>query len=138
MNVIGPGNLLAGVVILLIGGAVVVALFWVFVRFEDVRLSRPDGAVQIRVRSLGGKSQTEIPPASVQGATIERNTAKTRSSGSGRRGGKSSTTTTYRPALMLAEKGAGNRPLMAAYSSRAAPAEAAVKAINTWLAQRPS
>ncbi len=136
MNVIAQGNVMAGIAILLIGSAVCLGISWAFVRFEDVRFSKPDGAVQIRSRSLFGKAQNDIPLSAVQCATIETSISKTQVEKKSGHGRTTKTTTTYRPSLLMLEKGAAKVPLVAVYNSNDKPAKETVNAVNQWLAQR--
>lgn len=48
LNIFAQGNVMAGILILLIGAAICLGISLASVRFEDVRFSKPYGAVQIR------------------------------------------------------------------------------------------
>ncbi len=106
---------------LVIGLGVCLGLFWAFIRYEAIRFSRPEGVVQFRSRSLGGRTAEDIPLASVTGAVIETSMVTSTSSSKGRKRSQKRQTRTYRAALTLSGEGAATRPLTFYYTSNEGP-----------------
>jgi hypothetical protein len=136
ISLITKGQTATGFLFLICGGLLCLSAFWAFVRLEEVRLSRSDGAVQFRTRSIGGRKEDAIPLSSVRSAILQSKVSKSRSKSG--RSGRSTTRTVrlFRPALTFSDSALSDRPLTEVYSNGEAAHQAVVQVVNGWLAGR--
>jgi hypothetical protein len=133
MKVIGNGHLVAGLLILAIGLGLCAGGFWGFIRYVAVRFSRPEGKVQIRVRSISGATSEDFTLADVIAAVIESSMMTTTTKSKSGRRSTTRKTRTYRAALAFRDARATRRPLVEHYTSDEAGVRALVDTINRWI-----
>lgn len=113
----------AGLIFAFFGGGMGVMAFCVFVRRVQVILDRPADQLLIRRQSVFGYSAVEHSLSDLSHAELESTTSRR----------KGSSSTLYRPVLVLSRgMSAGRHPVVAAYTNGKGPARL-VDAVNAWL-----
>ncbi|WP_281981018.1 hypothetical protein [Thalassorhabdomicrobium marinisediminis] len=124
VGVMASGDVVAGLVVILIVGAFFGLFLWAFVRRNQLILDRTAGTLTHRRRTLRGYRETVHELAHLQEAVIQS------SSGSG--------SNTHRMAYVLGGgMDVGTHPFTEVYTSGRG-AQTAVQAVNGWLAAAPS
>ena len=124
------GELVGGLVLAIIGLALLFGCFGVFVKIQRITLDRPGDSVEITETGLFGRRTTRHPLQGLQGATLQSTVIKRKPGEAANRTGRARPEPRVWRAALVRNAGPA-LPLSEAYGSEKT-ARAAAAAINAW------